>query len=234
RHTRFSRDWSSDVCSSDLADMDIADLSLKLPEADLSNNIFDISYFHLRNSEVDLRLTEAQGVSSNPSEDTPEGFTWPAWKIQLNELLLENNDISYTLNSSSINSQQFDPQALDMRNVNLARKDIFMAGETTGGRLKRLSFKETSGLRMRNSRLNLRVNERNVSLDNLRIDLNDNLIRGDLQLQYASLQNLIDTPEAATITANLPEFHLVLEDLFLFQPELRSNEYMRAAAEKNL
>lgn len=217
-----------------LADMDIADLSLRLPEADLSNNIIDISYFHLRNSEVDLRLTEAQRVSSNPSEYTPEGFTWPAWKIQLNELLLENNDISYTLNSSSINSQQFDPQALDLRNVNLAGKDIFLEGETAGAKLSRLSFRETSGLRMRNSRLNLRVNERNLSLDNLRIDLNDNLIRGDLQLQYASLQNLIDTPEAASITANLPEFHLVLEDLFLFQPELRSNEYMRAAAEKNL
>src|SRR5690606_39819952 len=34
RHTRFSRDWSSDVCSSDLGGVEVGALQLAVPPAD--------------------------------------------------------------------------------------------------------------------------------------------------------------------------------------------------------
>ena len=216
-----------------LADLDIADLSLKLPEADLSQNIIDISYFHLKDSQVALQLTNLAG---DTSEEAPpsEGFEWPAWNIHLQELVLENNDISYTTGGAEIDSNEFNPQALDLRDLNLTGKNIFLEEKRAAASLSEISFRETSGIRMRNSGLSLDIDEQELALNDLRVNLNENRLQGEVLLSYTSLQDFIAKPETATVDANLPEIYLVLQDLFLLQPQLRSNEYLRAAADKNL
>src|SRR5690606_40895139 len=61
RHTRFSRDWSSDVCSSDLLDF----LVQHFRETDRLHEYFDIRLMQVRRS-LDLPLILTSSLDSLP------------------------------------------------------------------------------------------------------------------------------------------------------------------------
>src|SRR5690606_39548689 len=78
RHTRFSRDWSSDVCSSDLSDYKLLSSEITSEEVlnyrtnfvesmkELINEIEQINNSHIINSAIDkTMLFEVAEVASN-------------------------------------------------------------------------------------------------------------------------------------------------------------------------
>src|SRR5690606_41121925 len=74
RHTRFSRDWSSDVCSSDLAGRPLSSLSIrprahamsrsapKLSKVDLSLRLPDAETYQDRLKDLQTRLQRLQSA----------------------------------------------------------------------------------------------------------------------------------------------------------------------------
>src|SRR5690606_40114707 len=70
RHTRFSRDWSSDVCSSDLLpDLPAVDLRIVPTEALLSHERHDAQ----RTAPL-VKYLRRDGVLKNPPIVTPSGL----------------------------------------------------------------------------------------------------------------------------------------------------------------
>lgn len=221
-----------------VADLDIGDLSLKLPVADLSENVIKIKYFHLKDSEVDIVATEGaaaeEEVTPLEGEGKPQEFQWPPWDITVQEIVLDNDDIAYRVEGVPYRKGEFNPQAMDFRNLQLIGSEIFLHEGSAGASLRDVAFRETSGIRLRNSALDLSIDENALDLDNLVVDLNNNRLKGELRLDYASLQDFIDTPEDARIKADFSQIYLEPKDLFLFQPALRSNQYVQTLTENDL
>src|SRR5690606_1637608 len=150
------------------------------------------------------------------------------------ELLLKNDDIAYNVEGAAYKKGEFNPQAMDFRNLSLTGTDIFLQKGSAGGTLKGVAFRETSGLILRNSGLAFSIDEQAIDLNSLVLDLNNNRLLGELQLGYTSLQNFLNAPEEAQIQARFSQIYLEPRDLFLFQPSLRSNQYVRTFSESPL
>src|SRR5690606_13714700 len=82
--------------------------------------------------------------------------------------------------------------------------------------------------------LSLDATDKQLNISNLNTKLNNNVIKGDLKLNYPSLSEFIKMPEQSRVTLNLPSFIVSLKDLFLLQPNLKKNEYLKTLSEKRI
>ncbi|MFD2518630.1 translocation/assembly module TamB domain-containing protein [Salinimicrobium flavum] len=218
-----------------LADVTIDDLLLNLPLADLSENTIHADRLDLLNSVILIHTSsisdEGDVVSSEASAES-EGFQWPPWNIRVKEINLENNHFQYLVNGNLPQKGKFDPNAIDLNNFDLVARDLVLREGVAEAQVEKLNFAEASGIDLHELTFNLMVSEENLKLDDLQLSLNQNSVSGNLLIKYTSLSNFIDSPENATMAANLPGFRVDIKDLFLLQPDLKQNEYLRALSEK--
>src|SRR5690606_36368651 len=140
-------------------------------------------------SEVAIVTSAATPAATEPVTPETEGtaeFQWPPWDIRVKELLLKNDDIAYNVEGAAYKKGEFNPQAMDFRNLSLTGTDIFLQKGSAGGTLKGVAFRETSGLILRNSGLAFSIDEQAIDLNSLVLDLNNNRLLGELQLGYTS------------------------------------------------
>src|SRR5690606_28835802 len=100
--------------------------------------------------------------------------------------------------------------------------------------LDEASFKEISGIQLNHMQLSLDATDKQLNISNLNTKLNNNVIKGDLKFNYPSLAEFIKMPEQSRVTLNLPSFIVSLKDLFLLQPNLKKNEYLKTLSEKRI
>ncbi len=219
-----------------LALVQLEEFLLKMPQANLEENIIEVNDLQMSNSNILLKMTETpeNGITSEPEpgEDTPEGFQWPEWKIEIANIDFSNNKITYLTNEAKPEAGVFNPEALEFQELNLSARDIFLRNEKAGLDINNLSFRETGGIELSNFSLEAGIDSNNLNVDELLVDLNENHLEGNLNIRYDSMDDLINNPENAVVEANLPEIYLNLQDLFFIQPDLRSNEYLVALSRK--
>src|SRR6476620_12808380 len=62
RHTRYWRDWSSDVCSSDLAELGAGEILLNAMDADGTQDGFDLELIRAVRREVTIPVIASGGA----------------------------------------------------------------------------------------------------------------------------------------------------------------------------
>lgn len=217
------------------AQIDVSKFGIGLPQANLAENIINVDFIDLSNSEIFLRMPSSSKEGEGaPVAETNEGFQWPEWNVEVNEIDFSNNEITYLLGESKVEEGVFDSNAVGLQNFNFAANDLYLRNEEAGGQIQNVSFSESSGVNLKNFSLNTRIDNNSLSLRSLLVDLNQNHLEGELDLSYASLENMMNDPENSTVSVNLSQFNLDLEDLFLFQPALRENEYLKTLSEKQV
>ena len=217
-----------------LAQVQLEKFLLELPQANLAENFIEVNDLQMNNSKVLLKMTQnpESEVTSEPVEETSEGFQWPEWKIEVANVDFRNNEITYLTNDAKPEAGVFNPGALEFQEFDLAAQDIYLRNENAGADINSFNFIETGGIQLKNFSLDAGIDNTSLIIDDLLVELNNNRLEGNLDIQYDSMDDLINNPENAVVDANLPEFHLDLKDLFLIQPNLRTNEYLLALSQK--
>src|SRR5690606_29109144 len=161
-------------------------------------------------------------------------FEWPDLQLDLAEIELENNNFSYLVNNETGKKGVFNSNAIVLTNINLQAEDIKLKDKIAHLQLDDASFKEVSGIHLKNLQLSLDATDKQLNISNLNTKLNNNVIKGDLKLNYPSLSEFIKMPEQSRVTLNLPSFIVSLKDLFLLQPNLKKNEDLKTLSEKRI
>ena len=213
------------------ANVDLGDLYLELPKADLINNDIFVEVLRLTNTDIDVKSytskTKVLEVAKS-AEAKSETFSWPDFILAINEIDIRNNNLSYVVNDTKVKTNVFNPDALIVKDFTLQAKEVFLKDKTAGVQLSAMHFEEKSGIKLKEFQVTLDANDQKISLEKLKLHLNNNRISGKAIASYASLAKFIDKPERASVALNLPNFQLDLRDAFRFQPDLRSNESMLA------
>lgn len=212
------------------ADLNLGSLYLKLPKADLANNELLVDLLQLHNTTAAIRMyTDADNEELVAVEQpSTESFSWPDFILAVSEIDMANNNFSYVVDDVKVKNNIFDANSLYINDFNFKAKDVFLKEKTAGIELNTLSFKEESGINLKEFRLDLAVDDKEIILDKLKLHLNNNRITGNTKINYSSLAQFIATPEKAKLALNLPSFQLDIRDAFRFQPELRNNASISA------
>ena len=223
------------------ANLELSELNLELNKADLANNDIDIGNFRLKNSiiflntetENNIIVQKADEVTEEVKEDIQK-FEWPDFKIAVSQIDLEGNKFSYVVGNSTPKKNSFNPNVIVLENLRLNAKEIFLKEKKAGLQLDALSFEESSGLNLKEMALNLQLTDHDLNVNDLILKLNNNTLKGRVEMQYNSLARLIEKPDNSKINLHIPAYFIDLKDVYRFQPELRKNEYFRKLSNKTL
>lgn len=223
------------------ANLELPDLFLELHKADLANTEIEIGDFRLKNSIIFLNTeTENNAISQKAEEVKDEvkediqKFEWPDFKIAVSNIDLEGNNFSYVVGNSTVKKNTFNPNAIVLENIRLKANEIFLREKKAGLQLSALNFQEGSGLNLKEMALDIQLSDKNLKVSDLVLKLNNNSLRGRVEVQYNSLAQLIEKPDKSMVNLHIPSYLVDLNDVYRFQPELRKNEYFYKLSKERL
>ena len=217
-----------------LADVSIDKLLLELPQANLAKNEIILEKLRLKDSNILVHTRTSSEEKLPPEKTTPEKplFEWPDWEVLAEEITLVNNNIQYLVDGASPQKGIFNPNAIDIKNLTFQANHLALKPGSAEAFVQKMNFREASGIDLHKMAFDLEVSDEELFLHNLNLRLNENILKGDLEIGYAGLSHFIENPETGTIDLQLPEFKVNLKELFLFQPNLKKNEAFNALSEK--
>lgn len=222
------------------AEIDISELFAKIPKVDLANSDFEVTTFTLKNSSIVLHTeTETNVVTQKVVEVTQDikkdiqTFEWPELRLAIGSVDFENNKFSYFVASAEAKTGRFNPNAIVLNDLNLKADNIVLKDKTVALHIENSTFKEISGFDLKKLSLQFNADDTTLKVTDLKTALNKNTLSANLRLDYPKLSALIETPEKSKIDLNIPTFQVSLKDIFLIQPELKKNPYLKTLS-KNL
>ncbi|WP_179343672.1 translocation/assembly module TamB domain-containing protein [Winogradskyella ursingii] len=222
-----------------IADLNIDDFYAEIPKFDLSDTDINFNEIRLENSKILIRTeTEDNGITQKAEELKDEAkkdiqlFEWPQIKVNITEIDLKNNDITYRVANNKPQQNVFNPNAIALQQLNLKANNIKLKDQLAALQLETLTFNEISGLNLKTFQMNFKASDTEMNLDNLQLQLNNNSLSGYVELNYNSLSSLLEKPENTKVNLNLPSYKISLSEIFKFQPELKNNEYLQTLSKK--
>lgn len=221
--------------------VDLSELGLQVPKADLANQDIEVGELMLKNSKIRLQMASAQESNEDSlevEETTPkspeEGFPWPEWNVVVESIALQNNDLKYQVGEKPQELKKFNADYIDLTDFNFIASNIELTKEQSAKfNLDDLSFKEGSGLILKQLALNADLKPTSFTVKELLVKTLNSSIDADLATEFTSLQDFINNYEKANITLDLNEFIIDLNDVFAFEPELKKDEYLNKLSRHN-
>ncbi|MBI6115204.1 translocation/assembly module TamB domain-containing protein [Salegentibacter maritimus] len=214
------------------ANLNIQDFLAEAPLIDLKKQDVKINTIALQNSEIKLSMKDLGSAQDSLTEATP--FSWPEWQVNVDEIKLANNKLSYLVDQAQPKLGEFKADALVLDSLNFSSNNIFLKNKKAGVEVATLNFKEASGLNLNKLQFNLNFEDTDASLSDLEMALNGNQLAGNVGLQYNSVKELIANYETAKISVDLQKFLVDIREVFRFQPGLKSNPYVKELASNKL
>ncbi len=213
------------------AKTNLVDFYTELPKIDLTNEQYVINTVQLRNSDIFIN------INSETSTDEPvenSYFEWPKLEVELAEVILENNHLTYTLNHAKPLKNKFNPNALELQKFGVNLENIRLKNQSAALNINQFQFQSISGFQLKNLTASLSINNEGILIDALDLSLNQNQIIGMAELNFSNLQNFLKKPEDASFKSGISTLNLSLKDLFKFQPKLEDNPYLKTLSEETL
>ncbi|HEY8389210.1 MAG TPA: translocation/assembly module TamB domain-containing protein [Parasegetibacter sp.] len=171
----------------------------------------------------------AEKAETSLSEPEQNNFTF-----SFDRIIIKNNRFTYDDNTQPRLTNQTDFSHLDIANIQTEIRDISFDGDTYAAIIRNFSFKEQSGLTLKQLRGNLKYSDREAEISDGIIQTNNNNLSFNLSATYPSPDQATKFPDRVQIQANLNYSTLNIRDLLYLQPELATNEYVQPLLDKDI
>ena len=200
--------------------------SIKLTDilADVSKNRYETNDFIFQDSQIAIQITSDESEQNNTSNN--KEFQWPKFIIAANNINIAKNTFSYSLNGNVSNVDTFNPNAFKIQNFQLLAKNLAYQPENFNADVSKFSFSEPSGIRLNQLAFKTSLSDTEASISDLIFDMNQSSANANLAIQFNSLQGAIKNPKKSTLSIDISNLNLELEDVLKLVPELAKNQYL--------
>jgi len=199
-----------------LSEFDLTELAV-----DVSKNSFKTDEMALKNSTIVLSLNQANDTVKNPEQNT--AFEWPQLELQANQLDLESNTLRFTRNGAKQNDSIFNPNAFTINELTFKADDLNYAPSDLGIELEAFSFRESSGIGLKQLGFGAFITDNKAVISNLALRLNQSSLNANADIRYESLDLAMNNPENSSLQLVLSQLSLNPSDFLRFSPELQKN-----------
>ncbi|SHF55071.1 Family of unknown function [Salegentibacter echinorum] len=227
------------------AQIGIKDFLAEIPLVDLKKQEVEVGRIALSKSAVAVNMNSAkdsiantaenkENLAAKDEEEVETGFSWPEWRVDVKEISLEENRIAYSRDSIMPKSGVFDANAIFLEDFNFKAEDLVLQEKSAEAKIAALNFQEASGINLKKFNFSLNLSDENLEVSNLDLALNENELQGQTKISYNSLEDFIENYENASLAIDWPKFNLDLKDIFLFQPDLKKNTYLKEISKNKI
>jgi hypothetical protein len=213
------------------ADVNIGKLNVESDKLDMKNQVIDLRKVNLDNSMFHITLgkkPQAQVVVKEVKEKADAVATF--WGFSADDINFSNSQLRYDDQSMPVLRRGMDYAHLDIKNLNLDANNFVFAKDTISGKINSGSMREKSGFELRSLNANFFYGSNKAFLENLYIETDKTLIRNEIKLSYASIEDISKNPGDLRIDATLDKTRLGFRDILIFAPQLAATEPFRSNA----
>lgn len=206
------------------ANIQLGEFFLSLPEANVADKRILLDQIQLHRSSIDVVMLQASNqVESEPTSQTDSSFEWPDWEIELGAIHFSENDFSMRTSEDLRTRGYFNPSSVSISDFTLKANGIALDKDKAVLDLEAFSFKEYSGFELRKGTFRASIDQNNIKFRDLRVQTGNSRILANLEVGYRNLTQFINDYSHASIDLNISEVIVGLQDVFFFEPSLRSD-----------
>ncbi|UZD24419.1 translocation/assembly module TamB domain-containing protein [Algoriphagus halophytocola] len=213
------------------AEVQIGNLLVELRKADLRTQSIELTTIALNKSSIlfhDFSTDTPVESSESTSESAP--FAWPDWIVEAEKIDIDSTNIEYKSADVAVQKGSFNPEAFVISNLRFDAEDLFLKDEEVGASLQEFNFQEGSGFALKEFQFELEAGNDSAELDNLLLATNRSTLVAEIQLEYPSIQALIDDYESLKFDLEVHESKLDVRDSYFFDPTLAQDTLIRELA----
>ncbi len=213
-----------------LTDLKLGQIQLTDVLADVGSNQYETDNLVFKNSDIQLNLQQSN--TKAPSTGEPDTFIWPEYFLAANTIELENNSILYTQNAIENRTNELDSNAVQINKLKLDAEDFVYQPKKFKIKVDDFSFQQPNGIRLDQLAFTANLTDTNAKLSGLQLQFNQSSANANISLAFNSFDDVLQNPEKSTISANLENLTLEIEDVQQLLPELSANAYLDSLAAK--
>jgi len=206
-----------------VADLDLGKLRFEPEDIDLANQILDLGTLKISNSRGSLIVggglvpplpDERGGTRPPPTGPPPTAAIFPDWNITMQQLLLNDLDISYNIRNAPPAAFGLDMNHLDLADLTLDLRDVSLNETNAAAQLRGLQGTVNGEVQVKNVSFGASVTQNKAQLNDLSVAINQTKINGSLRAGFASLAQITENPGAIQIDLSLKNSSLYTPDVY--------------------
>jgi hypothetical protein len=213
-----------------VADLNLGKLRFEPEKIDLANRILELGTLKISNSRGSLAVggglvpplqEEEETVGTRPTATRPTPTTedpfsniFPDWNIKMQQLLLANLDISYTVRNAPPADFGLDMNHLELTDLTLDLRDVTIDQKNATAQLRELSAKANNELYLKNLSFDASLAQNEVQINDLSVAVNQTKINGNIEAHFASLAQITENLGAIQIDLSLKNTSLYTPDVY--------------------
>ncbi|MEH6779401.1 MAG: hypothetical protein V7461_14335, partial [Maribacter arcticus] len=213
-------------------DLKLGTINLTNILANVAENQYETEDLIFNDTHLKLNLTTEETTLQHTNADT--SFEWPKFILAANNIEIQKNSFTYTLNDTQQNEKLFEANAFKILQLHLLANNFEYQPEKLNLQVSRFSFSEPSGIQLNQLVFKAGITDTNATLSDLSFNLNQSSANAKLMVQFKSLKEVIKNPKNGTLSASISDLILDVGDVLKFAPELAQNKYLDSLSKHNI
>ncbi len=216
--------YKNDV-SALLADLKLGELSTHPKDIDLSSMLVQLNDLNLNNTKIKVLLgkTEQAAAVKEVVSNKAAAETSNPWKIQLNKVAFNNNELIYDDDNKPPSASGMDYSHLHVTGFQLNADSLSFTPSEFRGNINQLALNEKSGFQLEKLNTSFIYNDSGAALTNLLLQTDVTLLKNKVLVTWPSLESVSKNPGKMFVDANLSNSYIGMKDIFTFLPTFKKN-----------
>jgi hypothetical protein len=194
--------------------VDLGTSILLAEKIDLPSHHIALKNFLLENTHVVI----VQSKKAKKKKENSVATIFP-WVISLDHLNLSYSSVQYD-EEGAPGTKGVDPNHLRLIGLTMQAENIYFSENRMKADIHHTSFREHSGLEVRELSGGIKLDPLQAQLTNFTIETSTSRIHQNVFLAYSSLSALKNFPGSVNVKVTIDDSHVAISDLLLFQPSL--------------
>lgn len=195
----------------------IGQANIKADSINIVDQIYDAREITILDSYVSVDMFDVGGNEPDTLEDSSSKFSLLA---SSENITLGSLDVRYYDHSQPILPNSFDPAHIWAHQINLQAENLVFHDGTIQGTIDRLNLTEAHGMAIQALSTTMALTETEAYLHSLNIQTRQSILKGNFEVSYSSLDELMSAPEETRINLDIDTARIVMDDIIYFVPDL--------------
>jgi translocation and assembly module TamB len=193
-------------------------LDVDVREFDLTEGIAKLSSFALENTRASYFVDKTTPPIRQLETEDSSRFEISPWVVSVDKISLAGNTIQYYDLSDTVRRNGFNTSRIWISSLAAEASDIKADRVTAKATLEKLSFKERSGLAVRNMEGAVALTDNRIDIKGLHTAVNRSDLRLDAHAEFSSIEMLIKEPGKTRFNLAIGPSNVFASDLLLMSP----------------
>ncbi len=205
----------------------ITRFELKKGTVDLEKETVELDRIHLSESDVKYFTISSEVVKDSILTPTADAAVESDWKVTINDIDFKNNTLTYKVVNSKLVKNAFDANYMKFHKLNLQASDLHYSSDLTSVIVEKFNAIDQHNFAITRFETDFSMDAHSITAKKLIANTTNSALKADVNLQYSSLNSLVDSLQYLGLNLNIKNAKFTNSDILYFSPELIEQDFFK-------